>query len=108
VAPYGARAGERTKRNRLLFGRENVLRDLRLVVGRGVAVDHVTFHCTVQSRTVRNSGRTGLLGVSTRGRLGDRFVEGLQAGLDSLVARGIAQGFTGGFDCGLGIGHGRN
>ena len=61
---------------------------------------------SVEGGAVGNGGRPGHLGIRAGGSLLDGFSEGLEPSLSGLVTRRVADGFAGGFDSGLGIGHG--
>jgi hypothetical protein len=64
-------------------------------------------HGLVHRRDIGDARRLRGRGVARLHRRVKPLVQGLQAGLDGLVAEGQAHGFAGGLDGGLGVGHGR-
>ena len=60
---------------------------------------------SVEGGAVGNGGRPGHLGIRAGGSLMDGFSEGLEPSLSGLVTRRVADGFAGGFDRGLSVGH---
>lgn len=88
-----------------LFG-EHDLGRVRLCPGCRVLVNNAGFRGLVHGGRVGVSGRFGGFLVFTR-RCGDElFVEGFEAGLGRLVARGQANRLTGSLDGGFCVGHG--
>ena len=69
-------------------------------------MDDIALDGLVQSGTKSDRRSAGLLGIAGGNGLLDALAESLQAGLYILVARSISERFAGGFECGLGIGHG--
>ena len=60
---------------------------------------------SVEGGAVGKGGRPGHLGIRAGGSLLDGFSEGLEPSLSGLVTRRVADGFAGGFDRGLSVGH---
>ncbi len=60
---------------------------------------------SVEGGAVGNGGRPGHLGIRAGGSLLNGFSEGLEPSLSGLVTRRVADGFAGGFDRGLSVGH---
>ena len=60
---------------------------------------------SVEGGAVGNGGRPGHLGIRAGGSLLDGFSEGLEPSLSGLVTRRVADGFAGGFDRGVSVGH---
>ena len=60
---------------------------------------------SVEGGAVGNGGRPGHLGIRAGGSLLDGFSEGLKPSLSGLVTGRVADGFAGGFDRGLSVGH---
>lgn len=92
---------------RLLLRGEDILGNLCLVIRGRVAVDDIALHRAIESGAVSDGGSASRFGIGASGSLLHGLGQSLQASLGGLVARSIAEGFAGGFDCGLGIGHGR-
>ena len=64
-----------------------------------VLMDYIVLHRAVQSGAVGDRGSAALLGIAGGSGLLDALGEGLEAGLNVLVARCIPEGFAGGFEC---------
>lgn len=62
-------------------------------------MDDFALHGLVQSGAVGDGSSAGGFSVRTSGGFVHGLAEGLQTGLDGLVARRIPGGFAGGFDC---------
>ncbi len=68
-------------------------------------MNDVGLDSSVEGGAVGNGGRPGHLGIRAGGSLLDGFSEGLKPSLGGLVTSRVADGFAGGFDRGLSVGH---
>lgn len=88
-----------------LLGEDN-LRGMRLSTRSCVLVHDARLGGLVHGRGVSVGGSLGRFLVFTGGGGDEFFVQGLEARLGRLVARGEANRLTGSLDGGFGVGHG--
>ncbi len=68
-------------------------------------MNDVALDRSVERGAVGNSGRSGSLGIGASRSLLDGLSESFEPSLGGLVTRRVADGFAGGFDRGLSVGH---